>query len=208
MKALCLVSLVLMSAVAIGRRHQRRTDRRTLYQIVCGCLLKNRYSAENAGLTVHNLPLGTTKYHKRDTILAPKFTGGYRFRSLVDPLSYSCNLDPARALRPRVRDLSCIQRHRWTVVSLAAVVSKEFALPHKFKVEPKVGVARSWFEHSIGLDETRTNKFTIAETRPFASLGIRRQVTPRMSAGVELSNYFLEKTEPVSTLTFGLRCNF
>lgn len=206
MKALCLVSLFLMSAVAIAEDSKEDQPKNDLSDRLWLSFEETIFS-ENAGLTGNNLPVGTTMYHKRDTILAPKFTGGYRFAPSWT-LELQLQFGPSESFEATGNGSILYPTASVDSRFLAAVVSKEFALPRKFKVEPKVGVARSWFDHSIGLDETRTNKFTIAETRPFASLGIRRQVTPRMSAGVEISNYFLEQTEPVSTLTFGLRCNF
>ncbi|MXW54933.1 MAG: hypothetical protein F4Z66_13415 [Gammaproteobacteria bacterium] len=39
---------------------------------------------------------------------------------------------------------------------LAAVVSREFALPGTLKLEPKLGIAQSWIDHSIGVNETQS----------------------------------------------------
>ena len=47
-----------------------------------------------------------------------------------------------------------------------------------------------------------------SETRTVASLGIRGQITPRVSGGLEFSNYFLKRSKPVATLTVGLRRSF
>lgn len=206
MKALCLASLVLMSVAAMADDSKENRPM-TGFSDRWWLAFEESMFSESAGVTVHNVPRGIQSYENKFTILAPKFAAGYRFapkwsielqmqfgpRESFETFSKSKELNRSAAVESRF---------------LAAAVSREFALPFELKLETKAGFARSWFDHSIRVDGIQTRDFTISETRPVASIGIRSQITPRLSGGLEFTNYFLKRTKPVSTLTVGLRRSF
>ena len=206
MKVLCLASLVLMSVVAMAEESKK--DRpMTGFSDRWWLSFEESMFSESAGLTVHNVPRGIQSYENKFTILSPKFAAGYRFAP-----KWSVELQMQFGPRESFETFSKTKElNRTTAVEsgfFTAAVSREFALPFKLKLEPKVGVARSWFDHSFAVNGIQTRDFTISETRPVASIGIRSQITPRLSGGLEFTNYFLKQTRPVSSLTVGLRRSF
>lgn len=163
--------------------------------------------SESGGVTVHNIPRRVQSYENKFTILAPRFAAGYRFAPKWN-VELQMQFGPRESFETSSKNK---ELNRYVAVEsrfMVAAVSREFALPFDLKLEPKVGVARSWFDHDIEVNGIQTRDFTISETRPVASLGIRSQITPRLSGGLEFTNYFLKQTRPVSSLTVGLRRSF
>lgn len=206
MKALILASLALMSVGALADDLKRERPMNGLSDRWWLSFEESMFS-ESAGVTVHNIPRGIQSYENKFTILAPKFAAGYRFAP-----KWSVELQMQFGPRESFETFSKTKElNRSAAVEsrfLATTVSREFALPFELKLEPKVGVARSWFDHSIRVNGIQTRDFTISETRPIASIGIRSQITPRLSGGLEFTNYFLKRMKPVSTLTVGSRRSF
>lgn len=206
MKALCLVSLVLMSVVAMADDSKGDRPMKGLSDRWWLSFEESMFS-ESAGVTVQNIPRGIQSYENKFTILAPKFAAGFRFAPKWN-VELQMQFGPRESFETFSKNK---ELNRYVAVEsrfLVAAVSKEFSLPFDLKLEPKVGVARSWFDHAIEVNGTQTRDFTISETRPVASIGIRSQITPRLSGGLEFTNYFLKRTRPVSTLTVGLRRSF
>lgn len=206
MRALCLVSLVLMSAVALADDSIEDQLENSLSDRWWLSFEESMFS-ESAGLTVHNIPTGIRSYENKFTILAPKFAAGYRFAPKWS-VELQMQFGPQESFKTFAKAKNFSRSTAVESRFLAAAVSREFKLPFKLKLESKVGIARSWFDHDIEVDQIKTRDFTISETRPVASIGIRGQITPRLSGGLEYTNYFLKRTRPVSTLTFGLRRSF
>ena len=163
--------------------------------------------SENAGLIVHNVPRETKSYTEEITLLSPKFALGYR----ITP-TWSLELD--LQFGPRESFLSTNHDGETSLYAsvesrfLSAVISREFSLPRDFILETKAGLTNSFFENSIKTDRSPHLRWTIEETSPVATLGIRREITDKLSARVGFSSYFLKKVEPVSAASFGLRYNF
>lgn len=206
MKTLCLVSLVLMSVVAIADDSRGDQPMKGLSDRWWLSFEESMFS-ESAGVTVHNIPRGVQSYENKFTILAPKFAAGFRFAPKWN-VELQMQFGPRESFETFSKNKAL---NRYVAVEsrfMVAAVSREFALPFDLKLEPKVGFARSWFDHDIEVNGIQTRDFTISETRPVASIGIRSQITPRLSGGLEFTNYFLKRTRPVSTLTVGLRRSF
>lgn len=206
MKALCIVSLILMSVGAMAGDSMENQSKKGFSDLWWLSFEESMFSESDA-LTVPSLPQGTRSYENKFTILAPKFAAGYRFAPKWS-VELQMQFGPRESFKSYGKDKETNRSAAVESRFLATVVSREFALPGKLKLESKVGIARSWFDHSIGANEAQTKDFTISETRPVASLGIRSQITPRVSGGLEFSNYFLKRSKPVSTLTVGLRRSF
>ena len=207
MRALCLVSLVLMSAVALADDSKEDQPINGLLSERWWLSLEQSMFSESAGLTVHNIPTGIRSYENKFTILAPKFAAGYRFAPKWS-VELQLQFGPQESFQTFARVPNLNRSNAVESRFLAAAVSREFKLPFKLKLEPKVGIARSWFDHDVEVNYLRTRDFTISETRPLASIGIRSQITPRLSGGLQFTNYFLKRTRDVSSLTFGLRRSF
>ena len=206
MKVLCLASLVLMSVVAMADDSKGDRPMKGLSDRWWLSFEESMFS-ESAGVTVHNIPRGVQSYENKFTILAPKFAAGYRFAPKWN-VELQMQFGPRESFETFSKNK---ELNRYVAVEsrfLVAAVSREIALPFDLKLEPKVGFARSWFDHDIEVNGTQTRDFTISETRPVASIGIRTQITPRLSGGLEFTNYFLKQTRPVSSLTVGLRRSF
>ena len=206
MKTLCLVSFVLMSVVAMAADSKENQSMKGFSDRWWLSFEESMFS-ESAGVTVHNIPRGIQSYENKFTILSPKFAAGYRFAPKWN-VELQMQFGPRESFetfsKTRALNRSTAVESRF----LAAAVSREFALPFDLKLEPKIGFARSWFDHSTKVDGIQTRDFTIAEIRPVASIGIRSLITPRLSGGLEFTNYFLKRTRPVSTLAVGLRRSF
>ncbi|MCY3541481.1 MAG: hypothetical protein OXH31_06195 [Gammaproteobacteria bacterium] len=163
--------------------------------------------SDNAGLIVHNVPREAKSYTKEITLLSPKFALGYR---ITPTWSLELNLQ----FGPRDSFLTTNSAGETTLFAsvesrfLSAVISREFSLPRDFILETKAGLTNSIFENSIKTDRSALLRWTIEETSPVATLGIRREITDKLSARIGLSSYFLKKVEPVSAASFGLRYNF
>lgn len=206
MKVLCLASLVLMSVVTLADDSKGDRPMKGLSDRWWLSFEESMFS-ESAGVTVHNIPRGVQSYENKFTILAPKFAAGYRFAPKWN-VELQMQFGPRESFETFSKNKAL---NRYVSVEsrfMVAAVSREFALPFDLKLEPKVGIARSWFDHDIEVNGIQTRDFTISETRPVASLGIRSQITPRLSGGLEFTNYFLKQTRPVSSLTVGLRRSF
>lgn len=163
--------------------------------------------SENAGLIVHNVPRETKSYTEEISLLSPKFALGYR-------ITPSWSLELNLQFGPRESFLSTNGDGETSLYAsvesrfLSAVISKEFSLPRDFILETKAGLTNSFFENSIKTEQSSSLRWTIEETSPVATLGIRREITDKLSARVGFSSYFLKKIEPVSSASFGLRYNF
>ncbi|MYD46483.1 MAG: hypothetical protein F4W92_09035 [Gammaproteobacteria bacterium] len=163
--------------------------------------------SDNAGLIVHNVPREAKSYTEEYTLLSPKFALGYR-------ITPTWSLELNWQFGPRESFLTTNRAGETSLYAsvesrfLSAVISREFSLPRSFVLETKAGVTNSLFENSVKTESTRSLRWTIEDTSPVATLGIRRVITNKLSARVGFSSYFLKKVEPVSTASFGLRYNF
>lgn len=206
MKALCLVSLFLMSAVAMAD-DSKEDQPKTGFSDRWWLSFEASMFSEGAGLTTRIIPSGIQSYENTFTILTPKFAAGYRFAPKWS-VELQMQMGPVESLET-FSETKELNRYASVASSfLAASVSREFAMPFGLTLESKVGVARSWFVHDIEVNGIQTRDVTISETRPVASIGIRSQITPRLSGSLEFTNYFLKQTQPVSALAVGLRRSF
>lgn len=164
--------------------------------------------SDNAGLIVHNAPRETKSYTSEDSILSPKFALGYRIKPKWS-VELNWQFGPKESFLATNSGGETLLYASIESRFLSALVSREFSLPRNFTLETKVGATSSFFENRIKTDHSASvRRWTIEETSPVAALGIRFEMTPKLSAGVEFSNYFLDQVEPVSASTFSLRYNF
>ncbi|MDE0645661.1 MAG: hypothetical protein OXH84_05410 [Gammaproteobacteria bacterium] len=164
--------------------------------------------SDNAGLIVHNAPRETKSYTSEDSILSPKFALGYRIKPKWS-VELNWQFGPKESFLATNSGGETLLYASVESRFLSALVSREFSLPRNFTLETKAGVTNSSFENRIKTDRSASvRRWTIKETSPVAALGIRREMTPKLSAGVEFSRYFLDQIEPVSATTFNLRYNF
>ena len=165
------------------------------------------FFSDNAGLIDHNIPRDTKSYTKEFSLLSPKFALGYRITPMWS-LELHLQFGPRESFLTTNRDGETSLYASVESRFLSAVVSREFSLPRSFILETKAGLTNSYFENSIKTERTAPLRWTIQETSPVATLGIRREITNKLSARVGFSSYFLKKVEPVSAASFGLRYNF
>ena len=163
--------------------------------------------SDNAGLLVHDVPRDTKSYTKEFSLLSPKFALGYRITPTWS-LELNWQFGPRESFLTTNRDGETSLYASYESRFLSAVISREFSLPRSFVLETKAGVTNSLFENSVKTERTESLRWTIEDTSPVATLGIRRVITNKLSARVGFSSYFLEKVEPVTSTSFGLRYNF
>ena len=163
--------------------------------------------SDNAGLIVHNVPRETKSYTEEYTLLSPKFALGYRITPTWS-LELNWQFGPRESFLTTNRDGETSLYASYESRFLSAVISREFSLPRSFVLETKAGVTNSLFENSVKTERTKSLRWTIEDTSPVATLGIRRVITNKLSVRVGFSSYFLQKVEPVSTASIGLRYNF
>lgn len=164
--------------------------------------------SDSAGLILVNVPRETKSYTTEDTILSPKFAVGYQFKPTWS-VELNWQFGPKESFLATNSGGETLLYAAVESRFLSALVAKEFSLPRNFTLEAKAGVTNSFFENSIKRKDTvSVRRWTIEETSAIAALGIRREMTPKLSAGVEFSNYLLEKVESVRAATFNLRYNF
>ena len=164
--------------------------------------------SDNAGLIVHNAPRETKSYTSEDSILSPKFALGYRIKPNWS-VELNWQFGPKESFLATNSGGETLLYASVESRFLSALVSREFPLSRNFTFETKAGVTRSLFEKRIKTDRSASvRRWTIEETSPVAALGIRREMTPKLSAGMEFSSYFLDQIEFVSATSFNLRYNF
>ncbi|MYF53275.1 MAG: hypothetical protein F4166_05555 [Gammaproteobacteria bacterium] len=164
--------------------------------------------SDNTGLILVNLPRETKSYTKEDSILSPKFALGYRITPKWS-VELNWQFGPKESFLATKNNGETLLYASVESRFLSALISREYSLPQNFTFEAKAGVTSSFFENRIKTDRSASvRRWTIEETSPVAALGIRREMTPKLSAGVEFSSYFLDQVELVSATSFNLRYNF
>ncbi|MDE0093527.1 MAG: hypothetical protein OXO49_03375 [Gammaproteobacteria bacterium] len=164
--------------------------------------------SDNAGLILVNVPRETKSYTNEDSFLSPKFALGYRITPKWS-VELNWQFGPKESFLATDSGGETLLYASVESRFLSALVSREFSLPKNFTLETNAGVTSAFFENRIKTDRSVSlRRWTIEETSPVAALGIRREMTPKLSAGVEFSRYFLDQIEPVSATTFNLRYNF
>ena len=162
--------------------------------------------SENTGLKLQNVLAGADAYEKVFTLWSPRFTVGYLItpkwsfeaqlqlgpKESIDFFKDGDKLYPSSSVGSRFMSVS---------------MSRSISLRRGYEFEGKVGVVNALFESRIKYPDSQL-KLSVSETKPMASIGIRKRVTPRISAGMDFTRYFLSKSGSVTTGTIGLRYSF
>lgn len=162
---------------------------------------------DDAELIDQDIPQETKSYSKEFSLLSPKFALGYRFTPRWS-VELNWQFGPKESFMATNRDDEVFQYASVESRFLSVLVSRDFSLSQNLTLETKAGLTNSFFENRVGTERTTSVRWTTEETRPVATLGFRREITPKLSAMAGISSYFLDQSEPMSTTTFGLRYSF
>lgn len=162
--------------------------------------------SENTGLELDNVLAGADTYKKVFTLWSPRFSAGYR-------ITPKWALEAQLQLGPRERInffKDGEQLYPSTSVAsrfLSISTNRSISLGRGYEFEAKIGVVNARFKNQIKYSESQLNS-SFSETKPMVSMGIRKQVTPRLSTGVDFTRYFLSESRSVTTGTMGIRYSF
>lgn len=162
---------------------------------------------DDAELIDHDIPQETKSYSKKFSLLSPKFALGYRFTPKWS-VELNWQFGPKESFMASKRDGEVFKYASVESRFLSVLFSRDFSLSQNLTLETKAGITSSFFENRAGTERSTSVRWTTEETRPVATLGFRREITPKLSAMAGISSYFLDQSEPMSTTTFGLRYSF
>lgn len=162
--------------------------------------------SDNTGFQPQSVLPEADAYKKVFTLFSPRFTVGYLItpkwsfeaqlqlgpKESIDFFKDGDKLYPSSSVGSRFMSVS---------------MSRSISLRRGYEFEGKVGVVNALFESRIKYPDSQL-KLSVSETKPMASIGIRKTVTPRISAGMDFTRYFLSKSGSVTTGTIGLRYSF
>lgn len=163
--------------------------------------------SRNAGITVDEIPEGTSSYRKTFNIAAPKFAIGYKLTPSKWACEFQLQLGPRESFEAFkdgevLNPAESVRSH-----FLSASANRTFNVRDGYEFEAKIGVVNASFlnrTQAKGIEQ----KHSFSETKPMASIGLHKRFAPNLSLGLEFTNYFLSKTGSVSTGTIGLRYHF